>query len=166
VHVVEAGSVVATQDAGALLHTPPIASAVAVAICDPDQGIAGIAHFLLPDAGSDAKRRSTAPEMFAGPAVESLVLKLAQLGADGSRLRAYLVGGGDLVYRRHAGPCELALGDRNVAAARAALKEYGIRIVAARVGGNRARRVAVEVASAKVRITETPVPRRSRDGSS
>jgi len=163
---VHVGSVVATRDGGALLHTPPIASSIAVAICDPEEGVAGIAHFLLPDSGIDPKRRTNAPEMFAQSAVESLVLKLAQLGADSDRLRAYLVGGADLVYRRHSGPCPLSLGDRNVEAARSALAEYDIRVVASRVGGNRARRIAVEVASGKVRITETPVQRRTRDARS
>lgn len=142
-----------------VLHTTPITSGMAVALSAPRLGLAGLLHFFLPDSRVDPHRGTTRPELFGDTGIELLIHRIISLGAQPDQLNAYLVGGADLIQGQDLE--ELALGRRNSDVARRTIEEADIRIVGTRVGGVQARRVAVEVDTGLVRITETP----SRQGS-
>jgi len=126
-----------------------VGSGVAVSVWDPVRRVGGMAHFLLPEAG-------TAPPAprYGDVALRSLLDQLAALG--GRSFRAAVHGGSAPPIASESGH----LGDRNVAAALSFLTLRGIMVVVRDVGGTGARKVvfhpvhgAVEVARVAVELT-------------
>ncbi len=116
--------------AGPDAFTTVVGSGVAVCVWDPIHGVGGMAHFLLPEAGSAAP----APR-YGDVAMGSLLDQLRALG--GRSYRATVHGGSAPPIASERGH----LGDRNVAAALAMLAQRGIMVVARDVGGAGARKI-------------------------
>jgi chemotaxis protein CheD len=111
--------------------TVGLGSCVAIVLYDAATGVGGLAHVLLPcpksarDGSNDAK--------FASTAAPRLLREMRARGA-GRGVEARLVGGATM-FAALAGP-GAQLGDRNVAAARAALAALGVPVVGEAVGGD------------------------------
>ena len=142
-----------------VLHTPSITSAMAVALCEPKMKLAGLLHFLAPDSRLDQQRGTSRPALFGDTGIELLLHRVVSLGAETKHLHAYLVGGADLIH--HQAENDFALGQHNAAVAVQLIEDAGIHIAASRLGGVRARRIAIEVKTGIVRIIETPRARES-----
>jgi len=109
-----------------------VGSGVAVCAWDPVTGVAGVAHFLLPDKGS----APPAPR-FGDVGMTQLMDDLARLGAQPTRLRAAVFGGSAPPIAAESGH----LGERNVEAAMAFLRARSIPVVQTDVGGAAGRKV-------------------------
>ena len=125
-----------------------LGSCVAIIVYDRARRIGGLAHVLLPD--PSAARDDSNPARFASRAVPALLEEMRGLGAR-APLEARLVGGAAL-FGNMLASAQGQMGDRNVAAARAALAVAQIPIVATDTGGSAGRSVAFDVATGEVAV--------------
>ena len=116
---------------GEVLVTLGLGSCVAVMLHDPVARVAGLAHVLLPD--EPASRDRSNPAKFATTAVPALIASMAERGARPDRLVARLAGGASM-FRALLTQNSTPTGERNVAAAREALRAAGVPVVAEDVG--------------------------------
>lgn len=136
-----------------------LGSCVGVALYDDKHKIGGLAHIMLPDSRSMSKKGN--PGKFADTAIAAMVGEMERLGARRMDIKARIAGGacmftipGAVNPRNVPGPClGMQIGERNVEAARAALKELEITLVAEDTGGNYGRTMRFDVSSGKVTIS-------------
>ncbi|HKN69374.1 MAG TPA: chemotaxis protein CheD [Gemmatimonadaceae bacterium] len=131
------------------LITIGLGSCVAIALYDSTARVGGLAHTLLPDE-TMARDRSN-PAKFAATAVTLLLAEMTRIGADAKRVRAKLVGGSSM-FANLLPAGGINIGDRNVAAARRALEQNGIRIVAEDVGSDHGRSVHFHLDDGRVEV--------------
>lgn len=124
------------------LVTIGLGSCVAIALHDGRFRVAGLAHVLLPD--PSVARDADNPARFASTAVPLLVDAMRALGARGA-LTGKLAGGAALFGNMLSGGTGGQMGQRNIAAARAALAAAGIPLLAEETGGNSGRSVVLDV---------------------
>ncbi len=115
-----------------------LGSCVGVAVRDPVTKIGGLAHVMLPD--STRITNSTNVYKFADTGVDSLINELVKAGASKTRLVAKIAGGAQMFAFQNKNDL-IRVGDQNVAAVKAKLKEHGIRILAEDTGLNFGRTV-------------------------
>jgi chemotaxis protein CheD len=120
------------------LITIGLGSCVAIMLYDAAARVGGLAHTLLPDE-SMARDRSN-PAKFPSSAIATLLAEMTRLGADQRRMRAKLVGGASM-FASLVPSGAINIGDRNVAAAREALRDRGIPVIAEDVGSDHGRSV-------------------------
>ncbi|MFI5234403.1 MAG: chemotaxis protein CheD [Gemmatimonadales bacterium] len=112
-----------------------LGSCVSVCLWDPETGIGGLNHFLLPDQASNG----VSSPRYGPVAVRQLVSELIRLGAREGRLKAKVFGGASVLETIPADGA--GLGVRNISVARHALAELGIAVTAEDTGGSRGRKV-------------------------
>ena len=102
-----------------------LGSCVAACIRDPDSGIGGMNHFMLPDTSSSPDADS-APARYGTYAMEVLINQLVKLGARRDRLEAKVFGGANVIP----GMTQVSVGRRNADFVLEFLKTEQIPIVA------------------------------------
>ena len=139
----------AAERGGAVLVTLGLGSCVAIMLHDPQGPAGAMAHILLParSLAHDATNLAKFPET----AVPLLVERLKALGADPRRLVAKLAGGASM-FGQLMTPGTIQMGERNIVAARNALRAAAIPIVRESVGGERGRSVRFHVSDGRVEI--------------
>jgi chemotaxis protein CheD len=140
----------AADRAETVLVTLGLGSCVAIALYDPAARLGGLAHVLLPTPAL-ARDRSN-PAKFPETVVPLLVDRLVALGAARERLRARLVGGSSMFAPGVQVAGAPHMGERNVLAARDALKAARIPIVAEDTGGNHGRSVYFSLDDGRIEI--------------
>ena len=116
-----------------------LGSCVGVAIRDTSNKVGGLAHVMLPD--STAIRNSNLNvAKFADTGIEELVRQMEALGAVRRRMVAKIAGGA-MMFSYQGKPNTMQVGDRNVEAVKAKLKQLGIPILAEDTGLNYGRTV-------------------------
>lgn len=126
------GEWVVTRDAATVLTTV-LGSCVAACMRDPQAGVGGMNHFLLPEGGEAA--RPGEAERYGVHLMELLVNGLLKQGARRDRLEAKLFGGCAFMTGRY------AVGARNVAFAEKFLRDEGITHLGGSTGGGQGRRI-------------------------
>lgn len=118
-----------------------LGSCVGIAIRDPQTKIGGLAHIMLPD--STAMRNGQANiAKFADTGIVELVRQMEKLGAMRKRMVAKIAGGATMFPFQGQGNVNVGqVGDRNVEATKAKLKELNIPIIAQDTGANYGRTV-------------------------
>jgi chemotaxis protein CheD len=129
----------AVASGGAVLVTAGLGSCVALSLHDPSAGIAGLAHILLPAAGTGPP--SLHPAKYADTGVPLLVAEMRRHGSTG-RIVARMAGGARMFAALLSSGTNM--GQRNIIATRAALEKLGLRVVAEDVGGEYGRSVRVD----------------------
>jgi chemotaxis protein CheD len=132
-----------------VLVTLGLGSCVAIMLHAPDLGAGAMAHVLLPS--RSLSRDATSPAKFPETAVPFLIDRLCALGADPHRLVAKLAGGASM-FAQLMTPGSLHMGERNIAAARDALRTAAIPVAGSAVGGTAGRSVRFSVADGRVEI--------------
>lgn len=132
-----------------VLVTLGLGSCVAIMLHDPERGAGAMAHVLLPS--RSLARDATNPAKFPDSAVPLLVERLKGLGAEPRRLVAKLAGGASM-FSQLMTPGTIQMGERNIVAARNALRAASIPIVREAVGGERGRSVRFHVKDGRVEI--------------
>lgn len=130
-----------------VLITLGLGSCVAIMLHDAEARIGGMAHVLLPS--RRLSRDQSNPAKFPETAVPFLVTRLIAAGADRDRLVAKLAGGASM-FAQLMTPGTVQMGERNLAAARAALRDNAIPIVGEAVGGERGRSVRFHISDGRV----------------
>ena len=120
-------------DSGVALVTL-LGSCVAACIRDPELGVGGLNHFLLPGDSADMGQPSA---RYGVHAMEVLVNDILKRGGSKSRLEAKVFGGGNVIALSSAE----TVGDRNAKFVINHLKREGIKLLASDLGGDRARRI-------------------------
>jgi chemotaxis protein CheD len=111
-----------------------LGSCISVCMRDPQVGVGGMNHFLLPkNNGADAN----AGERYGDTAMEVLINGLLKRGARRNHLEAKVFGGARVL----SGATMLAIGDGNIAFVNEFLRVEGIPVVSKDVGGTRSRRI-------------------------
>ncbi|MFD1626102.1 chemotaxis protein [Azospirillum griseum] len=127
VNIVVGGCVV--SDSPDVIITTTLGSCVAACVYDPEAGIGGMNHFLLPDAGLDTVSLSS---RYGSAAMEQLINRLLRVTGRRDRLRAKVFGGANVnaATLRHSN-----IGQRNVEFVMEYLATEGIPTVSWDVGG-------------------------------
>ncbi|MBO5242060.1 MAG: chemotaxis protein CheD [Lachnospiraceae bacterium] len=115
-----------------------LGSCVGIAIRDPETGIGGLAHIMLPDS-TQIKENSNIAK-FADTGIEELVRCIVKAGGARRRLVAKIAGGAQMFAFQNNSNL-VRVGERNVEASKAKLKELGIPILAQDTGENYGRTV-------------------------
>ena len=122
---------VTTRD---MLLVTVLGSCVAACIRDPERGIGGMNHFMLPDAGTGVMSRSA---RYGAYAMELLVNELIKSGARRSALQAKVFGGGRVM----ATLANANVGERNAGFVLDYLAQEGIPVVAQDLLDSHARKI-------------------------
>lgn len=139
----------AAERGNAVLVTLGLGSCVAIMLHDPGACAGAMAHILLPS--RSLARDTSNPAKFPDTAVPLLVERLVALGADPRRLVAKLAGGASM-FAQLMLPGAVQMGERNVVAAREALRRAGIPVAREAVGGGAGRSVRFSVTDGRVEI--------------
>jgi len=139
----------AAERGDGVLVTLGLGSCVAIMLHDPIGKAGAMAHILLPS--KSLAHDASNPAKFPDSAVPLLVERLKALGADPRRLVAKLAGGASM-FSQLVTPGTIQMGERNVMAARSALRVAEIPIVREAVGGERGRTVRFHVKDGRVEI--------------
>ncbi len=139
----------------AVLGCLGLGSCVAIMLHDPERGVGGMAHTVLPDSTAGRPRGEDA--RFVDLAAPMLLREVLALGAQRRRLRAHLVGGAQML-RSAAMKDRAQIGLRNVEAAHAALVALGLRLTSDRTGGEHGRTVWLQVESGALMVTTAGKP--------
>ena len=138
----------AVKSPGALT-TLGLGSCVGVALYDPVNKVAGLAHIMLPDSTQIQNNGNAAK--FADTAAIRLIHRMRQLGARRELLAAKLAGGAQM-FGFSASCAALRIGDRNVEASLKFLAAQGIPVVAMDTGANYGRTVELYAEDGKFLI--------------
>lgn len=137
------GQIGVARDSGVLRTF--VGSCVGLAVFDRRRRIAALAHIMLPDSGL----AGTPPGKYADTAIPEMLRLLDGLAAGGPlRLAAKLVGGAKMF----AFQTGLTVGEQNVAAVERILAGLGIPVLGRDCGGDRGRRLTLDVATAELRV--------------
>ncbi len=139
----------AAERGDGVLVTLGLGSCVAIMLHDAQARAGAMAHVLLPSLSlaRDITNRAKFPET----AVPLLIERLKGLGADPRRLVAKLAGGASM-FGQLVTPGTIQMGERNLLAARTALRAAAIPIVREAVGGERGRSVRFHVKDGRAEI--------------
>jgi chemotaxis receptor (MCP) glutamine deamidase CheD len=122
-----------------------LGSCVAACLYDPERGVGGMNHFMLP---SGSAREGWSAVCFGTNAMELLINELLGLGARREQLRAHAFGGASVL-----GPeLQAHVGDENARFIRGFLEREGIPLESARLGGDRPLHVSFEPHTGRVRL--------------
>ncbi|UCF30213.1 MAG: chemotaxis protein CheD [bacterium] len=120
------------------LVTYGLGSCVAIAIYSRRDGVAGMAHIMLPLAFE--RDQVLMPGKYADTAVEAIMEAFRERGIGQGDMEAKLAGGAEMFPRAVEG-IGTRIGARNVLAARSILEDHDVRIDGQDVGGNLGRTV-------------------------
>ena len=121
-----------------VLTTLGLGSCVGIALYDPINKIAGLAHVMLPDS-TQIKNNSNVAK-FADSAIKKLIMDMCVMGAKRDFLKAKIAGGAQM-FAFDSTNENMRIGDRNVEASTRILRMYGIPIVANHTGSNYGRTI-------------------------
>ena len=138
-----------TAKSPGILTTLGLGSCVGIALYDPVNKIAGLAHIMLPDS-TQIQNNSNAAK-FADTAIIRLIFKMQGLGARKELLKAKIAGGAQM-FDFHATNEALRIGDRNVEASLKYLGVHGIPVIAQDTGANYGRTVELYAEDGKFLI--------------
>lgn len=133
-----------------ILQTFGLGSCVAVTLYDPVAKIGGLSHFMLPTSKGRTKAIRK-PGKFVDLALKLLIEEMQALGAVATRLEAKLIGGASM-FKNITDPNTIAMGQRNIEAARNILASFNIKIVAEDVGEDYGRSVYFYIENGIVNI--------------
>lgn len=121
------------------ITTLGLGSCVGIAIRDPVTKVGGLAHIMLPD--STQIRNTSNIAKFADTGIEELVRLITSSGGSRSRLVAKIAGGAQMFSFQNQKNEMIRVGERNVEATKAKLKQLRIPILAQDTGLNYGRTV-------------------------
>ena len=115
-----------------------LGSCVGAVLYDPVTKVCGMVHVMLPDSTTISNNSNVAK--FADTGIDALLKLVVKKGVARERLVAKIAGGAQMFTVNKSSPM-LRVGERNVEAVKAKLKELGIRLVAEDTGKDYGRTV-------------------------
>jgi len=130
-----------------------LGSCISACIRDPETGIGGMNHFMLPEHGSAASARNTSSNhmnRYGCFAMEALINHLARHGAQRPRLELKVFGGGRILKPM------IDIGARNIAFIHSWVRTEGMRLAAQDLGGIQPRKLVYFPATGRARVMKLP----------
>jgi chemotaxis protein CheD len=115
-----------------------LGSCIGVSIYDQSQGLAGMAHVLLPSSGG--RPEGALPGKYADKAIPCLYEAMLKYGASARNLKAKIAGGSRM-FKTAIKSESTDVGGMNIDSVKDALKIHGIPVVGSDVGGTLGRKV-------------------------
>jgi chemotaxis protein CheD len=144
--------------APSVLKAYGLGSCVAVGLYDPETGLGGMGHMLLPERPSGSPLGSESKYVDAG--IQQIINELVRAGANRDKLVAKIAGGANMFETSYQTLIN-SVGARNAKSARRTLEVLSIPVVGVEVGGNRGRTVEFDLATGNMLIycahTKEPV---------
>ena len=147
--VIGIGEFIVTTSPDAEIVTHALGSCVAVCLWDSVSRVAGMLHFLLPEANLNPDRSARQPATFGDTGIPLLFQAAYRAGAVKSRLRVHLLGGAAIA----AGPGGLDVGRRNGLIAKQLLWKNGVLVTGEALGGTDSRTVSLYAADGRLVVT-------------
>jgi chemotaxis protein CheD len=147
--VIGIGEFAVSNRPGDVIMTHGLGSCIAVCVFDPKVSVAGMLHFLLPEARINPARALLQPAIFADTGIPRLLEAAAQQGLVARRAIVRLVGGAEMAVSPDVA---FNTGRRNVLAARNLLWRSGVFVAGQDVGGTAARTLHLSVATGRLLV--------------
>jgi chemotaxis protein CheD len=138
-----------------ILETQSLGSCLGIVMYDPLSKVSGLAHTMLPD--SKKSNVGNKPAKYIDTAIAELLNQMLALGADRGLILAKISGGACMFSSSSLGDF-MNIGARNTAAAKAALHELKIQIVAEDCGGSHGRTLEFDTTTGKVLVKSAMHP--------
>jgi chemotaxis protein CheD len=135
-----------SRDPDSVLVTYALGSCVAVMLHDPVARVAGMLHYMLPEAAMSSENSQNRPCMFADTGIPYLLRATLEHGADKRRLVIFAAGGAQVMDDNGV----FNIGKRNCLALRKALWKSGLVPHGEEIGGTEARTIRMEVGTGRV----------------
>ncbi len=129
-----------------ILTTLGLGSCVGIALYDPINKVAGLAHIMLPD--SNLIQNNSNVAKFADTATVKLIKDMMNIGARKELIKAKLAGGAQM-FAFNSTNDSMRIGDRNVEASIKILRQLNIPILAKETGANYGRTVELHADTGK-----------------
>jgi len=133
------------DEPGQVLATYALGSCIGLAVHDPEAGVGGLLHFMLPDSGIDPKGGHETPCKFADTGIPLLLDEVYRRGASRRRLVVAAAGAAQMLDPQNL----FDIGRRNYQALRKLLWKAGLLLQAEAIGGDRSRTVRLEIGSGR-----------------
>lgn len=140
--IVERAGVAVSSEPSDVIMAKSLGSTLAVVASDPEAGVAGICHCVLPEAGPSGRL----PEMV--DQMRELFKYMLQKGASAKGMKIMLCGAATFLSE----PKEMALGVKLYKRAVKALTKNGLKVGGEHVGGPLNRSVSIEVGSDTAKV--------------
>ena len=127
------------------LITYSLGSCIGVALFDPDAGVGGLIHCMLPLSRIDPDKARNNPQMFTDTGVPALIQALLDRGSTRKRLIARVAGGASPLNDNGM----FKIGERNYTVLRKVLWKNEILIASEEVGGTIARTMILNIGNGK-----------------
>lgn len=138
-----------SKDPDQTLVTYSLGSCVGVSLFDPETGVGGLIHCMLPLSKTDPEKAKTRPAMFTDTGFVALLNEVVAHGACMSRLVVKVAGGG--------APMDSAgrfkIGERNYAVLRKILWKNNLLIAGEDVGGTKPRTMRLQLGDGVVTVS-------------
>jgi len=120
-----------------------LGSCVAVCLYDEENGISGMNHYLVPLWNENGLQ---SPK-FGNISIPRLIENMQNIGCEIKDIKAKIFGGANVI---DVGSENIMVGRKNILIAKEILREYGIKIIAHDVGGNKGRRIMMQSDTGKI----------------
>jgi chemotaxis protein CheD len=147
--VIGIGELAVSNRPGDVIVTHALGSCIAVCVFDPVASVAGMLHFLLPEARINPERARQQPAVFADTGIPLLFQTAYEYGLVKRRAIVKLAGGAEMVQATSAG---FNTGRRNALAAKNLLWRNGVFVSGQEIGGTGARTLYLSVADGRLQI--------------
>jgi chemotaxis protein CheD len=147
--VIGIGEFAVSDRPGDVIVTHALGSCIAVCIYDPLTCVAGMLHFLLPEARINPDRAKQQPAVFADTGIPLLFQAAFERGMTKQRAIVHLVGGAEMTQSAGAA---FGTGRRNLLAAKNLLWRNGVFVAGLEVGGTGARTLHLLVSNGRLEI--------------
>lgn len=127
-----------------------LGSCIGLVAMEPDSGVCGMVHIMLPEAFKD--KPVDKPGKFADTGIPELLRQLEKAGVSSRKLVLAYAGGAQVFKYGADQGNRLDVGLRNSAAVAEHLKRLGARVLATDTGGNSGRTMIVNTATGEVRV--------------
>jgi len=141
--VVEMASIAVSKEPSTVISAKSLGSTLAIIASDPEAGVCGIGHCVLPVATGDSTNLPDVIEQ-----MRELFKHMLQEGADAKDMRIMLCGAATFLEE----PSEMALGVKLYKRAVQTLKKNGLSLSGEHVGGPLNRSVFIEVGASKAKV--------------
>ena len=149
-HIVGVADMKITADPGDLIVTHALGSCLGIAVHDPEAGIGGMLHVMMPMSKINPEKAEKRPFMFVDTGVPEFFRELYAAGAVKQRLTIKVAGGAN-VQKDQAD--RFAIGKRNFVVLKKLFWKNDLLIDAHDVGGSNARTMYLEVGSGRTWFT-------------
>jgi chemotaxis protein CheD len=146
--VVGIGECKLSKDPADVLVTHALGSCIAILIHDPVAKVAGLLHYMLPEASLDPEKAARRPFAYADTGIPLLFQSAYQLGAVKSRIVVMAVGGAQMLDPNGT----FNIGKLNHLAMRKIFWKAGVIVHKEEVGGMTSRTVRIDVGSGRVQL--------------